>query len=314
MRSFAHILNPFHAPAGSAHARAQAITFASMLRAQEEAKGKVAVQFFTAQFAEDRDIAPGNFVATADLTQSILDFGTFRSKRKLPLMKDILGRLYASSQADYFIYTNADIGLMPNFYLLCDQFASKGYDAFSINRRRIPNRFDSPAQLEEMYAEAGQTHTGYDTIVFKRSLFEKFILGNVVIGIPFGDTVLVHNLYAFSQNYRLFTEKHLTFHIGMDLVPQWGESDQYAFNRKELKTVLKQLYPHFRIENFPGAGLPFLKRHFKWLMNPTFHYPTMFRLDFSQWKKPRREYPYDQRKEEKWANFLIERVNFPDEE
>jgi hypothetical protein len=314
MRSFAHTLNPFNASAGSRPAIAQPVTFESMRRAKKYAEGKVSVQLFTAQFPEDRNCVPVDFTATKDLDRSILDLANFSSRRKLPLLNDILTRLYESTDAEYLIYTNHDIALMPGFYVMCDHFASKGYDAFAINRRRIPARFNSVDQLEEMYAEAGETHTGYDTLVFKRSLFPRFIMENVVIGIPFGDTTLIHNLYAHAENFRLFTEKHLTFHIGMELVPKWGDHDQYKFNSREFHKALKKLYPLFRIENFPGASLPFLKRHFKWLMNPTFHYPTMLKLDFSQLGNKRRKYPEDERKKEKWLNWIIRRVNFPDEE
>lgn len=314
MHRFAHIVNPFSAKPGSHHAIAQPVSFASMLRAAKEAEGIAAVELFTTQFPEDRTILPAGFTATRDLDRSVCDVAQVAGKRKLPLLGDILGRLHEASDADYFIYTNADIALMPGFYKMCAHFADKGYDAFVINRRRIPARFDSPAQLEEMYAEAGETHTGYDTLVFRRSLFEKFTLGNVVIGIPYGDTVLIHNLYAFAENFRLFTGKHLTFHLGMELTREWGEADQYRHNRKELKRILRILYPHFRIANFPGASLPFFKRHFKWLMNPTFDYPTMLKLDLAQLSSPRRAYPHDGNDGQRYLNYMIRKVNFPDEE
>jgi len=42
--------------------------------------------------------------------------GTFRARRKLALIKDIMDILYESGGADYMIYTNADIPLQPYFY------------------------------------------------------------------------------------------------------------------------------------------------------------------------------------------------------
>jgi len=38
------------------------------------------------------------------------------TKKKLPYIKEIITKLYFESKADYFIYTNADIGLSKNFY------------------------------------------------------------------------------------------------------------------------------------------------------------------------------------------------------
>lgn len=315
MIRIAHILCPFRAPESSDLSRAQPITFASMRRARLEAEGLVNVDFYSAQFAEDRDFVPEEFIRLPDLDRSIVDVAKVRSPRKLPVFRDVMDRLYAESKADYFIYTNVDIALMPNFYRVVLQYILKGYDAFAINRRRIPARFTDPAQLDLMYAEAGETHTGYDTLVFHRDLLPKFTLSDVCIGVPFFDTVLIHNLYAHAKAFRLFTGKHLTFHVGMELVKRWGDTDQYAHNRKQYMEVLKTLYPLFRIETFPGASLPFFARHFKWLMNPTFHYPTMFRLDFAQLRRLRRPYPPREHDAHKgWANWLIRRINFPDEE
>lgn len=315
MRKIAHIINPVNAPAGSELARVQPVTFASIRRAMQEAEGKVNVKFFTAQFAEDHPVVPSWAEKTPDLERSLMDFGTFGRTRKLPVLKDILDRLYAASDAEYFVYSNADICLMPSFYNVIDAYASKGYDAFAINRRRITNRFTSPEELELMYAEAGEKHPGYDTLVFRRDLYPKFSLGNVCVGIPFFDTVLIHNFYAHAQQFRLFTGKHLTFHLGMELIRQWGDADHYRHNAKEYRAVRKELYPLFRIENFPGANLPFFVRHFKWLFNPTFHYPTMLRLDFSQLGRKRR--PRKKREvkgmRNRYFEFMSRHINFDDE-
>lgn len=58
-------------------------------------------------------------------------------------------------------------------------------------------------------------------------------------------------LHAYSQTFRLFTGKYLTFHIGMELISAWGDSDEYAFNRQEFKKGLNALYLNFRIVKVP---------------------------------------------------------------
>lgn len=316
MVRFNHVVNIFSAAADSEADIAQAVAQESMRRAKRLAADVADVSLLAIADAEDEIALPRGFAALPPLRRSILSFGTFSSQRRLPVFADVLHAAAAARPADYIIYTNADIAVMPGFYKMLAHYASKGYDAFAINRRRIPARFSGPHQLEEMYAEAGETHTGYDTIVFKAELLPQFTMGNVCIGIPFFDTVLMHNLYAHAQNFRLFTGKHLTFHIGLTLVKQWGDADQYAHNRREYKQALKALYPHFRIEKFPGASLPFFTRHFKWLMNPTFHYPTMLRLDLAQLGRKRRTYTVHEKRNlrEKWYDVLIRRINFPDED
>jgi hypothetical protein len=166
-----------------------------------------------------------------------------------------------------------------------------------------------------MYAEVGEPHPGFDMMVFHRSLFPNFKLGNVVIGLPFVDMAFIHNLIAFSKNFRLFTGKHLTFHVGTELVKSWGKSDEYAFNKKEALNVVRELYPHYNVAAFPGANLPFFTRHYKWLMHPNFHYPTMLRLDFAQKDQPRRPRMKQAKAEANQPAMerLVRRINFEDE-
>ena len=138
-----------------------------------------------AQYPEDRPLVPPDFIATADLHRSVLDFGDFRSKRKLPLLKDILSRVYESSDAEYLIYTNVDIGLMPHFYLAVARLLNQGYDAIVINRRTVPSIYDRVEDLPLIWAEIGQDHPGHDCFVFRRDLFSRIEVGNVCLGARF---------------------------------------------------------------------------------------------------------------------------------
>ncbi|TND09665.1 MAG: hypothetical protein FD123_1022 [Bacteroidetes bacterium] len=314
MLRIAHIISPVNAAAGTELARVQPVTFETMRRAKAAAVDVAEVGLFTAQLPEDRPAVPEGFVPTPDLARALPDVLP-ASKRRLPLLADVLQRLYEATDADILIYTNADIALMPGFYRMVAQYAAKGYDAFAINRRRISSRFNSVAQLDGMYAEAGEMHPGYDTLVFHRALFEKFQLGNVAVGLPCVDMAFLHNLIAFSKNFRLFTGKHLTFHIGMELVKTWGNSAESDFNKTEALAVVKKLYPHYNIANFPGANLPFFSRHYKWLMNPNFHYPTMLRLDRAQSSVPRRPRTKQPKEENKEPRFekLVKKIDFGDE-
>ncbi|MCK4764129.1 MAG: hypothetical protein KAW12_18160 [Candidatus Aminicenantes bacterium] len=242
MLKIAHIINPVKVKDTSDLFFAQPITFETMRRAKEFAKDKVQVSLFSAQFAEDADYAPGFFTCTPHLERSALDLGRFQKKRKLPLLKDILDRLYRAGDADYFIYTNADIGLQPYFYSALAGFTAAGYDAFVINRRTLSDRFKKVAEIPLIYAEAGEVHIGHDCFVFKREAYPRFKLGNVCIGVRLVGRVLLWNLMAYAKKFEEFKDLHMTFHIGRN--KPWknpGFADYDKLNEAEAIKVLGEL-------------------------------------------------------------------------
>jgi hypothetical protein len=94
--------------------------------------------------------------------------------------------------------------------------------------------------------------------VFKRELLEKFILDKVCVGIPFLEVSLLHNLVAFASNLKLIDRAHLTFHIGMEVMPPVDE-EYYQHNRKcyEMQ-ILPKLKPLLTKEKFPYSDLSFI--------------------------------------------------------
>lgn len=278
---FAHILNTVAPEENKELASVQELTFRSMIEALKWTAGQPHVEHLSAQFHNARSFLPKEIRPTSDLISNAADVGALRTNKRLPLISEILSRLNESQNATHFIYTNADICVMPYFYAACAKYIEAGHDAFVINRRRLKMKFLN-ADLPETYAEAGKKHIGYDCFVFARPLLEKFVKTEIYISAPPAGGDIFHNVFTFADNPVLFTEKHLTFHIGMELVKPWGESLLNAHNEREFSKLLKTLKPHMNIAKFPGAGYNFLSRHFKWLMNPTLHYPTMASLDFAQ--------------------------------
>jgi hypothetical protein len=311
MHSITHIINPVAAKANTELGICQPIVFESIRRAKNNAAGHVQVELCTVQFAEDRPVIPGYFIPYSDLQRSTNELGLANS-RKLPFVKEILESAYQNSASEYIIYSNTDIALMPYFYNTVNEIIEQGYDGFIINRRCISGKYTSISELELMYSDIGAPHIGYDCFVFKRELFPQFILADVCTGIPHAWTDLANNLFCFSSKFKLFTQKHLTFHIGMELYKNWGGNELCAHNKKEYMKVLKGLKPHFKIENIPGSNLNFFKRHFKWLMNPTFHYPTMLWLDLSQLgtKRQPREKSELRTLKNKYLQWLVKHINF----
>ncbi len=284
-----HIINPFSG--SKEHLALQNLTFQSIEKAKNYVKN-VEVEIAAVYFKEDESVVPPFIGSRTVVDKSVLDYNKTLQNRKLPTINDILVEASKNSSSDYLIYSNMDIGLHENFYEMVNQFIAKGNDAFAINRRRVSEKYNDSSDLSAIYAEVGEMHTGYDCFVFKRELLAQFKLGNTCIGIPFIDSVILFNLIAFANNFKLYTNKHLTFHVGFDLIKNWGGKDFVKHNKSEYLKTLKLLNGHLKLKNLPGSGLSFVKRHFKWLMNPTIHYPTVFKLDmkggerYAQTKKP----------------------------
>lgn len=112
------------------------MTFETIRQDREKAVSEVQV----ASYPEDEGIVPAYFKQLPPLSRSVHDFGRFNSNKKPPLLKDILDRLYKHSDADFFIYSNADIALMPDFYLEVRKIIENGYDAFAVNRCTISSK------------------------------------------------------------------------------------------------------------------------------------------------------------------------------
>lgn len=242
LRRIAHIINPVIVPDSSDLKIAQPITFESMRVAKKYAEEIVEVDLMTTQFSEDRSLIPPDFSATPDLTRSVLDLGDFSRPRKLPLLRDILDRFYENAEAEYLIYTNVDIALMPNFYVAVNKYIDNGYDAFVINRRTVSSEYSKVEDLPLMYAEVGEPHPGHDCFVFKKELYPDFVLGNVCVGIVGVGWALIVNMAYHANNFKEFTDKHLTFHRGNDRT--WRNEifrDYSLHNRACMTEVMHEL-------------------------------------------------------------------------
>lgn len=266
----AHIINPVKVPATSDLYVAQPVTFETIRIASQLAQNKIEVELYTVCYPEDSEIIPPFFTPLPHLQRSIQDIGQFNRNKKYPFIADILSSLYNSTQADYLIYTNMDISLMPQFYVAVGETLKEGYDALLINRRGVSARYKSVDELPLMYSDYGKPHPGFDCFVFKRDLFPKLILENICIGVPFIEVALTHNLIAFAQKLKLFDDLHLTFHIGTEVMPPVDEQ-YYTHNRNEYEQkIYPRLKPHLDISKFPYAELPIYKRMIKWALNPVF--------------------------------------------
>lgn len=270
----AHIINPVKVTPASELYVVQPITFETIRVAKEFAKEftkeKVAVELFSICYEEDCGFIPSFFTQVPNLQRSVLDFGQFSKPKKYPLMADVLWALYNASDAEYLIYTNMDISLMPQFYLSVADLLKEGYDALMINRRGISTKYKSIDELPLMYSDYGMPHPGFDCFVFRRELLDKLILENICLGVSFSETALAHNFIAFAEKLKLVDDLHLTFHIGTEVMPPLDE-EYYWHNRNEYeKKIYPRLKPLLNIAKFPYAELSLPKRLLKWALNPSF--------------------------------------------
>ena len=269
VHTIAHIINPFKAAEGSDLFVAQPITFESMLRAKRMAKEIVNVELWSGCFVEDEGVAPTSFMLTPYLTRSVLDATDFQKKIKLPLIGDILKGLYASSNADYFIYTNVDIGLYPDFYLRVHALIEEGFDAFIINRRRLPEIYGSVKDLERIYKDFGKSHPGFDCFVFSRKIFPKFQLSDVCIGVPFIGITLAQNIFCFANRYTIVEDENLTFHIGLEIYKKRAPKDYFRHNRSAFWKAMESLKMEHHARKLPYAHRSLLVRLLKYGLNPS---------------------------------------------
>ena len=232
----AHIIHPVVVSKESDLYQAQPITFQSMQNARYFAEGKVNIELYASKYSDEKNLIPGDydFQYTRDIDRHIAQLKNFRTKRKLAILKDILERLYEATDADYLIYTNADIALVPHFYISIQYLINQGYDAFAISRRTLPNTI---TDINLLYTVAGKWHEGADCFVFKRELYPLMPLNNICIGTAWIDDALLTILSCHARNFAWFRGMHLTFHLGNNEI--WRIYREYMnHNRDELANIL----------------------------------------------------------------------------
>ncbi|MEM7100825.1 MAG: hypothetical protein AAF541_21360 [Pseudomonadota bacterium] len=232
-RSYTHLINPINPPVESDLVVAQPITLESMrmAKAYGEEHGLV-IDHCAVVYEEDKNQAPIAFDSVKILTRSVQDVADFDTNRKLPLIKDIFDCGCADSAAEFVIYTNLDISLLPHFYTAVDRLLDQGHRALIINRRTISGQWTDVNDLSLMFAEIGIAHDGFDCFVFPRSWVRELDFGNVCIGAPFIGLVVALAITGMTDKWMLVEKEHLTFHIGDDRAWDSGNLNAYAQHNK----------------------------------------------------------------------------------
>lgn len=277
---FAHIVNPVCSPADSELGIAQPITFESIANARAFKKSAVQVEFYCIGYEEDRNVAPDFFERLPTLQRSVTDLQKFTTHKKYPIFKDVLSAAYEKTDADFLLYSNIDIALMPQFYNAVAQIIeNEQCDALVVNRRGISKKYKHPNQLALMYSEYGMPHPGFDCFIFKRTLLPQLILDDICLGVSFSEVAMIHNLIAFAKKLVLEDKLHLTFHIGTEVMPPLNP-EYYTYNRTIYeKKIYPKLIPYLELKKFPYAMQPAYKRLLKWALNPSFRTHLMLEME-----------------------------------
>jgi hypothetical protein len=278
----AHLVNPVRVPVAHELTYTQPLTFESMRRAAAEAEDVADVDLLTTQFPEDHEIIPPYFTRTRDLERSVADLHGFSVRRKLPLIGDLVERLYNGSSAPYLIYTNVDILVHPTFYREVAARINSGLDAFIINRRRVPDHYRSLADLPEIYGLRGAPHPGFDCFIFDRSLYPRFRFGRVCVGIPFIEMIFSQNLFCYARRFALFDRDLLTFHVGMEIFKK-RDPEYFSFNKQEFWRTIRLLLPDLDSRRFPWGGRNVFYRMVRWGLHPAIPIRLALMLEPRRW-------------------------------
>jgi hypothetical protein len=101
----------------------------------------------------------------------------------------------------------------------------------------------------------------------------------VCIGVPFIEVSLLHNFVALASRLKHIDDMHITFHIGMEVMPP-VDKELYCYNREEYeKRILPQLKPLLDIRKFPSHHLSFYRRMLKGILNPCYSSALLLELE-----------------------------------
>lgn len=244
----AHVINLYNCKQGSEAELVQRITIKTMKVAKAASIPAVTIDLCAALYEEDLNCLPTGFVATPLLERSIQDFVKSSDKRRLPIMHEILQKVTDLIDADYYIYTNADIHVYRDFYNFVTQCVAGGIDGMAINRVNLPSSINGKNLLADFSIEQLLDekkifpHPGVDCIVFARTTFQNWQASHICIGYPPVGAYLLDEVEKNCKNFKWLKYVKKTFHIGIEREElaewkKWKDSPIWRFNHAELEKI-----------------------------------------------------------------------------
>lgn len=183
------------------------------------------------------------------LSTSFSDICGIDDGPRLPLLREVFLPLQDLTGYDYVIFSNIDIGIQPFFYDAIKRWTLEGLDAINITRRNIDMKIQE-ASLVKAYSANGKAHPGSDCFVFTPKSANRFIFGNVAMGLIPVDKTLALNLFSHAKAYRKLFNQHVSFHIGLD--SDWmtnpNKLKMRQHNEEEFAKVLREITDTFVFE------------------------------------------------------------------
>ena len=203
---------------------AQPVTLKSMTIAQKMASTIIEVDLVAIKHQDEQIQVPLEFKWAPTIEkyawEHIESLRNVLPHKPLPRLRDIILNLYNASEAEYFVYTNLDIGLYPHFYLEVAAMIERGYDAMCVNRRDLSKEYHGvlldESTIELTFLAEGVRHPGIDCFVFRRAIIPSLHLGNVYVGYPPVGQVLMSQIMANAEKFVWIKDQALTFHLGSD--------------------------------------------------------------------------------------------------
>lgn len=125
------------------------------------------------------------------------------SHKKLPVISEILVKGFSVSQADYVVYVNSDVILLPR---LIEYIMKEKPDCMAGPRLDIQNIDSFQDVLDEKVVPVRNEIAGYDFFVFEKNWFnqyKKYFISKFVIGKPLFDVDYAGLIVLFGKKYHI---------------------------------------------------------------------------------------------------------------
>ena len=210
---FTHVINPFTPKKGHDVAIAQPLAFESLKIAKKFSEDRIEVNQLAIFFEEDENIVPDHFIKFPTLKRFYNVNNN--TNKKFPFIKDVLDVAYNNSgENDFIIHSETDIILLPYFYDAILNMINNGFDSIIVNNRSVFNDSGSSPNLYNIWSEVGEPNIGWDCFIFKKKIYEKFLIGDALVGVNSIGKVLYINMRYFSEKFIEVKDSQLTNHLG----------------------------------------------------------------------------------------------------
>lgn len=165
-----------------------------------------------------------------------------KSYKKLPVISEMIVKGFSLSQADYIVYVNSDVILLPR---LIEYILREKPDCMAGPRLDIQNIDSFQDVLDEKVVPIRNEIAGYDFFVFEKNWFrqyKKYFISKFVIGKPLFDVDYAGLMVLFGKKYHIansYPMMALHIHHGIDSVTTECPEKDLNVNTHESNDLFK---------------------------------------------------------------------------